>query len=162
VHSTVGEGTTFDVWLPAAIRPESVQVPAAAVPARAGRVLLMDDEASIRQLGSAVVKRMGLDVTAVNDGAAVVDAYATARAAGQPYDLVILDLTVPGGMGGAEAMEELRAMDQDVRAIVSSGYSSDPVMANHRRYGFSGRVPKPYTASDLVSAVKAVMKPSAA
>jgi signal transduction histidine kinase/CheY-like chemotaxis protein len=163
VHSTVNEGTTFDVWLPAAIRPESVSAPVAAhVPARAGRVLLMDDEASIRQLGSAVVKRMGLDVTAVNDGAAVVDAYATARAAGQPYDLVILDLTVPGGMGGAEAMEKLRAIDQDVRAIVSSGYSSDPVMANHRRYGFSGRVPKPYTASDLVNAVKAVMKPSAA
>jgi DNA-binding NarL/FixJ family response regulator len=64
-------------------------------------------------------------------------------------------------MGGAEAMEKLRAIDQDVRAIVSSGYSSDPVMANHRRYGFSGRVPKPDTASDLVSAGKAVLKPSA-
>ena len=84
----------------------------------------MDDEVSIRQLGSAVIKRMGLDVTAVNDGSAVVNEYAAATAAGRPYDLVILDLTVPGGMGGAEAMERLRKMDDRVRAIVSSGYSS--------------------------------------
>ena len=101
---------------------------------------------------------MGLEVTAVNDGAAAVSEYAAASAAGCPYDLVILDLTVPGGMGGAEAMERLRGLDRNVRAIVSSGYSSDPVMANHRSYGFCGRVPKPYTATDLIDVVKTVMQ----
>jgi len=158
VQSTVGEGTTFKISLPAAKGPVAVAAAATPAPAPQGkRVLLMDDENAIRQLGTAVVKRLGLDVTAVNDGAAVVSEYAAAREAGSPYDLVILDLTVPGGMGGAEAMQKLREMDANVKAIVSSGYSSDPVMANHRRYGFSGRVPKPYTAADLSAAVQAVL-----
>ncbi|MEO6003271.1 MAG: ATP-binding protein [Opitutus sp.] len=159
VQSTIGEGTTFHVWLPAASKaPAAACAVEACVQAKTGRVLLMDDEVAIRQLGSAVIKRMGLAITVVDDGAAVVSEYAAARAAGRPYDLVILDLTVPGGMGGAEAMVKLREMNQDVRAIVSSGYSSDPVMANHRNYGFSGRVPKPYTATDLIDVVKMVMK----
>jgi CheY-like chemotaxis protein len=101
---------------------------------------------------------MGFEVTAVKDGAAVVSEYALASAAGRPYDLVILDLTVPGGMGGAEAMEKLRAMDSEVKAIVSSGYSSDPVMANYRAHGFRGRVPKPYAADDLTQVVEELMR----
>ncbi len=158
VESTVGQGTTFNVWLPAATQAPTEPVLTTAAPVKAGRVLIMDDEVSIRKLGSAVIKRMGLEVTAVNDGAAVVSEYAAASAAGTPYDLVILDLTVPGGMGGAEAMQQLRTMDGDVRAIVSSGYSSDPVMANHVVHGFCARVPKPYTAEELIEVVSSVMK----
>ncbi|HYP17186.1 MAG TPA: ATP-binding protein, partial [Opitutus sp.] len=158
VCSKLGIGTTFHVWLPGATHPpERNAAEATAAQPMQGRVLVMDDEESIRQLATAVLKRMGFDVTAVEDGARVVNEYATASAAGRPYDLVILDLTVPGGMGGAEAMEKLRAANPDVVAIVSSGYSSDPVMANHAAYGFRGRVPTPYAADDLARAVEQVL-----
>jgi signal transduction histidine kinase/ActR/RegA family two-component response regulator len=161
VTSQPGQGTTFTIWLPAADEPaaelEAPKVTAHVAAKKSARVLLMDDEPSIRMLGATMLKRMGLEVTAVNDGSAVVNEYASATAAGKRYDLVILDLTVPGGMGGAEAMEQLRAMDANVRAIVSSGYSSDPVMANYQRHGFHGRVPKPYVTEDLSSVVKKVL-----
>jgi two-component system, cell cycle sensor histidine kinase and response regulator CckA len=127
------------------------------MPRLSGRVLFMDDEPSIRLMASAVLKRMGLETVAVNDGATAVRDYSAALSKGRAFDLVILDLTVPGGMGGAEAMEKLRAIDPNVRAIVSSGYSSDPVLANYQAYGFCGIVPKPYEASDLARAVEAVL-----
>ena len=161
VTSPPGQGATFHVWVPAAgATPAGASDEAAASAAKPdpNRVLLMDDEESIRLLGSAVLRRMGFEAKAVNDGAAVVNEYAAARASGRPYDLVILDLTVPGGMGGAEAMEKLLAMDPDVKAIVSSGYSSDPVMANYRAHGFRARVPKPYAADELIQVVNALMR----
>jgi len=158
VQSHPGQGTTFRVWLPAAVAESAPLARADSEPAvRGGRVLVMDDEAAIRQFASIALKRMGLDVTAVSDGAAVEGEFTAAREAGRPYDLVILDLTVPGGMGGAEAMERLRRLDPGVRAIVSSGYSSDPVMAHYRDHGFRGRVPKPYQIEDLEKAVRAVL-----
>jgi len=137
--------------------PAAAETGGAARPSVA-RVLLMDDEAPIRMMAGTILKRLGFAVTAVADGSEVVSEYAAARVAGRPYDLVILDLTVAGAMGGAEAMEKLRAMDPNVRAVVSSGYSSDPVMANYRAYGFSGRAPKPYTATDLKDVITAVMQ----
>jgi Signal transduction histidine kinase len=157
VTSQPGRGTTFHVWVRAAVEAASRGVGAKARASGGARVLLMDDEAPIRMLGGTVLKRMGYGVTAVSDGASVVSEYAAAAAAGRRFDLVILDLTVPGGMGGAEAMQKLRAMDPEVCAIVSSGYSSDPVMANYRAHGFRARVPKPYAASDLSAVVQAVL-----
>lgn len=160
VTSVPHQGTTFHIWLPAASMPAGANgAPRSSTAeiARTARVLLMDDEAPIRALGGAMLKRMGLTVTAVDNGAQVLNEYSAAAAAGRPFDLVILDLTVPGGMGGAEAMEKLRNIDADVCAIVSSGYSSDPVMANYRTYGFRGRVPKPYAADDLSQVVKRVL-----
>jgi signal transduction histidine kinase/CheY-like chemotaxis protein len=162
VRSQIGAGSTFDVWLPAADTAPT-PAPAAAGPAPSGadRVLLMDDEPSIRSLGSAVMRRMGIEATVVSDGRAAVEAYARARAEGRPYRLVILDLTVPGGMGGAEAMQQLRALDPQVRAVVSSGYSKDPVMAHYADYGFCARVPKPYQASELMTAIRVALDQAA-
>jgi two-component system cell cycle sensor histidine kinase/response regulator CckA len=164
VESKVGHGTTFHVWLPAAERaPAAESAPAAPAappeppPRQTGRVLFMDDEAPIRQMATSLLGRMGLDVKAVDDGSAVVLEYAAARNAGQPYDLVILDLTVPGGMGGAKAMERLLQMDPQVHAVVSSGYSNDPILANYRAHGFRGIVPKPYVADDVARVVSAVL-----
>ena len=88
--------------------------------------------------------------------------YALAREAGRPFDVVILDLTVPGGMGGRETIEKLRQMDPQVRAIVSSGYSHDPVLAQYRAHGFLGMVPKPYDLHELLKVVYTVMQGNAA
>ncbi|ACB75031.1 hybrid sensor histidine kinase/response regulator [Opitutus terrae] len=158
VRSIVGEGTTFTTWLPAATVPMAAKAPEESTRPRASRVLLMDDDAAIRLLGTTILKKAGYDVTAVSDGAAAVSEYAAAAAAGRSYDLVVLDLTVPGAMGGVEAMAKLKEMNPQVRAIVSSGYSSDPIMANYQAHGFRARVPKPYLASDLISAVRAVLE----
>ncbi len=164
VESRPGAGTAFHLWLPAAAERPGTAAPGAAAagavkttPTPAARVLFMDDEAPIRQLAGAILARMGLDYTVVADGVAVLREYETARAAGRPYDLVMLDLTVPGGMGGAEAMDKLRQMDPAVRAIVSSGYSNDPVMANYRAHGFQGRVSKPYEMSEFMKTINAVL-----
>ncbi|HVU33085.1 MAG TPA: ATP-binding protein [Opitutaceae bacterium] len=158
VASVPDHGSTFTVWLPAAdVAPAPAAAPAVEPARRTGRVLFMDDEPSIRQMARMMFRRMGLDVTDVPDGAAVVQEYAAARAAGKRYDVVVLDLTVPGGMGGAEAMHKLREIDPGVVAVVSSGYSNDPIMANFRAYGFAAVVAKPYEAAVLARTIDAVM-----
>ncbi len=159
VHSKLGEGTTFDVWLPAAHRPPDPAVPPDSMPVRQhGRVLVMDDEQTIRESATALLERVGLETQAVGDGTAVLREYALAKEAGRPFDVVILDLTVPGGMGGLETIEKLRQMDPQVRAIVSSGYSRDPVLAQYQAHGFLGMVPKPYDLHELVKVVHTVMQ----
>ena len=160
VESTPGLGTLFHVWLPAAAA--GLAEPAAAVvventaPLR-GRILFMDDEAPIRKMATVMLRRLGCEVALAADGQAAVDAYRTAREAGRPYAAVVMDLTVPGGMGGLEALEQMRAIDPAVKAIVSSGYSSDPVLANYRSYGFSGRVAKPYEIADFDRVLREVL-----
>ena len=158
VESTIGTGTTFRIWLPAA----RVEAPKAAVAASAfeplvGRVLFMDDEEPIRLMTKALLERLGLQVTVTNDGDEAVREYASARATGKPYDVVIFDLTVPGAMGGADAMREILKFDPLAKGIVSSGYSSDPVMANFRAHGFKGSVPKPYRMADFSRSLREVM-----
>jgi CheY-like chemotaxis protein len=158
VQSELGHGTTFHVWFPAAEAP-AVETPAAppALLKRSGRVLVMDDEPGIRQLITSLLQRIGFKVTAVADGAAVVQEYRRAQRAGEAISCVILDLTVPAGMGGAEAMAQLREIDPNVCAIVSSGYSKDPVVANFRAHGFRGIMPKPYNVDDVVRVISAVV-----
>jgi signal transduction histidine kinase len=162
-ESIPGRGASFTVWLPACdtatrLPPPPAQAAAPTVLSmRPARVLLMDDEESVLLLGVTLLQRMGLKTTAVSDGASAVKAFGAARVAGQPFDLVILDLTIPGGMGGREVMEELRKMDPRVPAIVSSGYSQDPVLADFASYGFQAIVPKPYEVSLLTETVRRLL-----
>lgn len=146
--------TTFHVWLPAANELPAAREAEESTPAKGrGRILFMDDEETIRGLGEAMLKKFGYDVVPAADGAAAVQIFRDAKASGEDFDVVILDLTVPGGMGGREAMGELVKIDPTVRAIVSSGYSNDAVLANYQLHGFCGMVPKPYQAAKLVGAV---------
>ena len=158
VASKVGQGATFSIWLPAATGPV---VPLSTEPLRrqtqTGRVLLMDDEAPIRLMTDMLLKRQGFEVTAVAEGAEAVREYRTALESGRPFELVILDLTVPGGMGGSETMERIREMDPDVCAIVSSGYSNDPVMADYAAHGFRGMVAKPFEVEALLKTINAIL-----
>lgn len=163
VESTLGVGTVFRLWIPAVPESATAPVPAAPEPTElptniAGtRVLLMDDEETIRRLGERILQRLECECRTVPDGGACLAAYREALAGGTPFQVVILDLTVAGGMGGAECMAELLKLDPEVRAIVSSGYSNDPVMANHRQHGFRAVVPKPYTAAVLADAIGRVL-----
>lgn len=166
VASTAGYGTKVDLYLPAIESvPEEAQTEDSATPEntsevlasqRIQRVLVMDDEASIREVCENLLRLLNYDVVTTADGAEALMAYAQAKKNGSPFDLIITDLTVPGGMGGAETMRRLREGGSQVRAIVSSGYSNGPVMSNPAEYGFNGILPKPYRLHDLEAVLQKV------
>lgn len=147
VESRPNVRTVFHIYLPATEHegPKQAEQRAPTVPGK-GRVLVMDDEDMLRHLVMAMLRRLGYEVVATADGTEAVAAYKNAP---QPFDVVIMDLTVPGGMGGKEAIKLLREFDPQVKAIVSSGYSIDPVMADFRSYGFLGVLCKPYDMAEL-------------
>jgi signal transduction histidine kinase/CheY-like chemotaxis protein/uncharacterized protein YdeI (BOF family) len=165
VQSALGQGAKFTLWLPAtdgAPKPPSKPplTPASTAEAAhlpAARVLVMDDEEGIRHVVSVLLERLGLEPTVVKDGAEAVREFSAAQAAGRPFGLLILDLTIRGGMGGRETIEALRKLDSQVPAIVSSGYSNDPVLANFGDYGFQAIVPKPYAVNQLTETIRQLL-----
>jgi CheY-like chemotaxis protein len=118
----------------------------------------MDDEESVRQIAGKIVRALGYQAAFASDGRAAVDLWQAARAKGQPFDMAIMDLTVPGGMGGREAMRELLTIDPDAKAVVSSGYCQDPVMANYREHGFLDVLAKPYSVLDVSRALSTLLR----
>jgi PAS domain S-box-containing protein len=159
VSSVVGRGTTFTFWLPAAKSFQAQPTPLVpfAGAGAGGRVLFMDDEEPILKMAERLMKRMGLEFESVADGKQAIERYRAAKEAGRPFDLVVMDLTIPGGMGGREAISVLREYDPNVKAIVSSGYSSDLAMSDFRKHGFKGMVAKPYDISELASVIRTVL-----
>ncbi len=151
IESKLGVGTTLQVYLPASMEPIPAveEVAAEACVAGAGRVLVMDDEEVVRDLLRSELTGIGYEVELASVGAETIKKYANAKETGQPFAAVILDLTVPGGMGGKETIKKLLEIDPDVKAIVSSGYSTDPIMTDFVKYGFKGVVVKPYRTSEL-------------
>jgi CheY-like chemotaxis protein len=116
----------------------------------------MDDEEAVREVAGQMLIHLGYQVEYAGDGKEAVEMYEGAKAKGEGFDVVIMDLTVPGGMGGQEAVKRLLEVDPDARAIVSSGYSDDPVIAKFREYGFSGFLKKPYKIGDIARVVREV------
>ncbi len=155
VYSEPGMGSTFTIYLPAS--PGSTvktAFPEETITFGSGRILVMDDEDFIRMLASEMLRKMGYETALARDGAEAIKMYRQAMASNQPFDAVILDLTVPGGMGGQETMARLIEIDEHVKGIVSSGYSNDPVMSNYRNYGFQSAVRKPYVIREFSDAFK--------
>lgn len=150
VTSELGVGTTFDVYLPSTGKVPSKEKPSETkiVPGT-GKVLVVDDEEIIRITLGDILTKIGYEVESASDGREAIELFKNERDRGQPFDIIILDLTIPGGMGGKEAIVKLREIDADVKAVVSSGYATDPVVATFKEYGFSGYLKKPYKASDL-------------
>jgi two-component system cell cycle sensor histidine kinase/response regulator CckA len=122
------------------------------------RILVMDDEEIIQDVLSTMLDFLGYEAHVVSDGAEAIDRYSKAMESGEPFAAVIIDLTIPGGMGGKEAVHHLRAIDPNVRVIVSSGYSSDPAVTNYRDHGFSAAISKPFKLEDLKKAVQEVFR----
>jgi len=150
VDSEVGVGTTVRVYLPASNERTSSREETRGRPLQGqGRVLLVDDEEIIRAAASEALTRLGYDVRLAADGAEGAGIYEQAMKEGHPFDVVLLDLTIPGGMGGKEAVRELLRIDPNAKVIASSGYSNDPVMADYRTHGFREVIAKPYRIDDL-------------
>jgi PAS domain S-box-containing protein len=152
VASTPGVGTTFEIHLPSAsTAPHAAHFVSPSVERREGaahRILVMDDEPMIRRFVADSLEEFGYEVVTTPDGAAAVVTYQEAQRR-SPFSAVLLDLTVPGGMGGRETVQKLLTIDPNVKAIVCSGYSHDPVMANYATYGFRGMLVKPFAFDQL-------------
>jgi signal transduction histidine kinase len=161
IASEVDGGTTVVIYLPASQQATvSAQTHASIPLSGSGRLLIMDDEAIVRNVLRQLLESLGYTVECVQDGTEAVAAYQRAQAAGQPFAVVILDYTIPGGMGGLEALARLRALDPQVTALISSGYANNPVVADWAYYGFSGVVAKPYTIAQLQEALHNVLSGS--
>ena len=156
-ESTAGEGATFTVYLPTGTDLNTeIQQEDSGRP-REDRnllVLVMDDDKLVRQVCVDMLETLGHRCLPVGDGESAIELFRAHHAGREPVDLIIMDLTVPSGMGGKEAMQKILEIDPEARAIVSSGYSHDLVLANHADFGFKGAITKPYTYRSLEVAIK--------
>jgi two-component system, cell cycle sensor histidine kinase and response regulator CckA len=160
VNSTLGVGTKVSIYLPAARKeaPKEERKEVELTTETRFRVLLMDDEEMLRKLGKQMLNRLGYHAESVKDGVEAIEIYTDRLKSDQPFDAVILDLTVKGGMEGEQTIQELCKIDPDVKAIVSSGYFNDPVMANFEDYGFMGSMAKPYEMKDVKTVLEKVFR----
>jgi CheY-like chemotaxis protein len=159
VESRLGVGTTFYIWLPVThTEPVTRRKGVEKIIKGKGCILLMDDEECILEATGEILHYLGYTVVTARDGREAVDTYKKALTSCQPFDVVIMDLTIPGGMGGKETLHHLLEIDPDVKAIVSSGYSDNPVTAQYKEYGFSGAVTKPYTVRELSETLHRILK----
>ena len=159
VESELGVGTTFYVYLPASEKPVLPREDEEeGYPVGEGRILVMDDEESVRSIAADILTHMGYEVEFAKDGGEAIESYERAKDAGQPFDAVIMDLTVPGGMGGKDAIQKLLKADPEAKVIVSSGYSKDAVMSQYREYGFKSVIAKPYKIQELGRVVRNVIE----
>ena len=158
VESDSGTGTTFSVYLPASESRVLIEEKEEAFfPSGKGRVLVMDDEEILRNFAGRMLEKAGYQVSVATDGVEAVELFEKAKELGKPFDVVVLDLTVPGGAGGKETILRLLEIEPSIRAIVSSGYSNDPIMANYWQYGFKAVVEKPYSINELTRAIEDVV-----
>jgi PAS domain S-box-containing protein len=151
VRSEPGVGTNFDIYLPAAVQQQSISTADCSDSAKSKkkRVLFMDDEEAMRELIKQTLSRLNCDVALTSRGEDAIELYGAAMQENKPFDLVFLDLTVKGGMGGRETIRQLLAIDPDVTAVVCSGYTEDPAMTHFAEYGFVGALAKPFLKNDL-------------
>lgn len=158
VESKVEEGTLFHIYLPATeeLPAENMDVERHAVKGE-GRILVMDDEEDLRKTAERMLLKLGYEVACVRDGAEAIDLYQETIGSKNAFDAVIMDLTIPGGMGGKETIKKLLQIDPEAIAIVSSGYSNDPIMSSYEKYGFHGVVIKPYRIEELSWVMREVL-----
>lgn len=157
VHSVLGEGTRFELYLPvsgnAAFSEDTGTSPESSGDQNGQSVLVMDDEQLIRDMTALIMSELGYHVQMCTNGEEAIALYKAAMEAGSPFAAVIMDLTIPGGMGGREAAQHILAFDPHARLVVSSGYSTDPVLAEYGSFGFCASLPKPYTAEGIAQAL---------
>lgn len=158
VKSESGIGATFCILLPASEnQPVHRKDPDEICSKKSGRILIMDDEAIVREIAGAMLLSLGFEVDFAENGATAIELYKKSRKDDIPFNVVIMDLTIRGGMGGLDAILKLLDINPDAKAIVSSGYSNDPVKSDYRKYGFKGGIVKPFTIAELGRVVDDVL-----
>jgi CheY-like chemotaxis protein len=157
VNSLTGAGTTFHIYLPASDKEVPAKETSVLLTGR-GKILMMDDDEFLKELAKEMLDTLGYESEFAENGAEAIELFKKARESGKPHDAVILDLTIPGSMGGEEAIKILLDIDPEVKAIVCSGYSEGEVMSNYRKYGFKGMMPKPFDAYTLGKILNDVLK----
>jgi CheY-like chemotaxis protein len=160
VESFPGKGTRFTIYLPVAekqpmISQKEMELFKGDI---CTKILVMDDEKIVRNVAKAMLVKLGNEVVVAKDGAEAIRLYKEAMNSDDPMRLVIMDLTIPGGMGGQEAVREILTLNPEAKVIVSSGYSNDPVMANFENYGFCAAIIKPFQLEELASTLHKVMQ----
>jgi PAS domain S-box-containing protein len=161
VDSETGHGAVFTLWLPASDKSlESDVRPEYPFLAGKGKILVMDDEEILRELAQDMLDMLGYECVTCKEGVQACELYSQALQTGKPFSVVIVDLTIPGGMGGLETMKRLLKMDPGVKVIVASGYSSDPVVASYKDYGFAAAVPKPFSIQQMARAIDGILSVS--
>ncbi len=158
IQSEPGKGTRVHIYLPASDKSLNGSETGNDQPVGgSGRILVMDDEEAIRDMASALLSHFGYRSCVAQDGEEAIALYKDAAAKNDPFAVVIMDLTIPGGLGGKETIAKLIEFDPSVKAVVSSGYSTDPIVANFREYGFAGILTKPYTAKEMSEIIRRVL-----
>lgn len=158
VDSIVGERTTFRIYLPASeAKSEPEEKERISLLKGTGKILLVDDEEMVRRSAAKLLERLGYRVEIAKDGTEGIQAYKSAMEEKKPFDAVLMDLTIPGGMGGKEAVKRLMELDPEAKIIVSSGYSDDPIMSHFEAYGFCGVIAKPYHIEGLGELLRKVL-----
>ena len=158
VEPQPGSGVTFALYLPVRMSPAGVKEAPRTLPARAARVLIMDDEPDMLGIERAYLEWMGYQVTEVRDGQEAIDTYKKALDSGNPFDLAVLDLTVRKGLGGQLVMERLLKIDPSIRAIIASGSENDPRIENYADYGFQGALTKPFKKEEMKVLVEKILR----
>lgn len=150
VQSQRGKGSVFNVYLPAVCEAvKSVERIETINREGRGKILVMDDQKAVRDITAELVQHLGYQVVCAKNGEEAISIYDQAKNNGQPFDAVIMDLTIAGGMGGKDCIHTLRQIDPEIKAIVSSGYATDPVLTDYQAYGFVGMITKPHTLESL-------------
>ncbi len=156
VNSSPGQGTTFVIYLPGVEKTDQSnntenENKQSQKRIKLCRILVMDDDPLVRDVSTRMLSTLGHAVDLCEDGQSAIALYQKALTTSKPYDLAILDLTIPGGLGGKDTIKKLLTIDPDIRVVVASGYSNDPVMANYKKYGFKAMATKPYTVEKIES-----------
>jgi PAS domain S-box-containing protein len=163
VDSEVGKGSTFHIFLPVSdknVQPAVEEKLRPGLLTGKGRILLMDDEEFLLEMTSKLLQYLGYTVETAKDGKEALDLYKKGLASGQKHAAVIMDLTIPGGMGGKETIQDIRKLDPEAKTIVSSGYATDPILAKFKDYGFDAMLPKPYKVTELAETLHKVIHQS--
>jgi len=159
VHSELGIGTIFNLYVPLSEnqQQDDISVKEINITAKHNKILIMDDDEMIQSLVSSILEINDFEPESAVDGSIAVEMYQQALHENNPYSAVIMDLTIPGGMGGKETVLKILEIDPQAKCIVSSGYADDPIMANFKDYGFAGMITKPFVLDDLIAAIKNVI-----
>jgi len=159
VRSKKGEGTTFTIFLPATHKKKNIyQTSESAGKQLRGRILIMDDDQYLLPMFKKMLEHIGLTALCVSDGESAIAEFIKAKNSKNPFDAIIMDLTISGGMGGVKTSREIREIDKSIPLIVASGYCDDPVMSDYKCYGFNERLFKPFSLEDLKKTIAAIIK----